>query len=64
MDKIAEKLGSNYIHSGPKSAEKAPFFTLLKAAILIHLCRKKNQNNGSNVYENLALFLNKIVNGV
>ena len=44
----------------PKSAEKAPFFTQLKAAILISLFGKNPQNNESGVYENLALFWAKM----
>ena len=54
---LRQKFGSNLGH---KSGEKAPFFTQLKAAILISLCGKTPQNNESGVYENLALFSSKI----
>ena len=56
-----QKFGFNL---GPKSAKKAPFFTQLKAAILISLFGKTPQNNESGVYENFVLFSSKNESGV
>ena len=44
----------------PKARKKRRLLTQSKPAILVSLCGKNPQNNGSAVYENLAYFSSKI----